>query len=122
MEPKLYHYGVEFSITQTPIEKKRLHSHCRFGIIVFSLSDFIPMMPPICAICYRDFRHSSDEGGLLRFKLTDAQKEFNKRFEQPGFVGHKKGDYWFCGEHYAEAKKITHLSSAEALKILRNLG
>ncbi len=74
MEPKLYHYGVEFSITQTPIEKKRLHSHCRFGIIVFSLSDFIPMMPPICAICYRDFRHSSDEGGLLRFKLTDAQK------------------------------------------------
>ena len=78
------------------------------------------MKPPICKICHRDFRESISEGGLVRFKLTQADIEFNKRFEQPGFVGHKAGEHWFCKKHYKSAKENQHLTFAEAKKHIKS--
>lgn len=79
------------------------------------------MKPPICAVCFRDFRSSISEGGLVRFKLTQANIEHNKRFEKPGFVGHKAGQEWFCKNHYEAAKKLQHLTFSEAVKAIKTL-
>jgi hypothetical protein len=57
-------------------------------------------------------------GGLVQFALTEAEREANRRFEQPGFVGHPAGLEWFCPEHLAAAKALQHLSVREALRQL----
>ncbi len=74
------------------------------------------MKPPICKICDRDFVASISEGGLVYFKLTEADIQYNKRFEQLGFVGHPAGQAWFCRDHYKMAKKLSGLSKGEELK------
>ena len=74
------------------------------------------MKPPICKICNRDFRGSISEGGLVHFKLTRSDIDYNKRFEKPGFVGHKAGSFWFCKKHYLKAKKYSNLTFEEAFK------
>ncbi len=74
------------------------------------------MRPPICAICHERFL----EGGqLLSFALTPEQELFNKRFEQPGFVGHPAGLEWFCAVHASIAQKYTHLTYSEAMKCIK---
>lgn len=76
------------------------------------------MKPPICCICHHDFRHSIQEGGLVSFKLSEKDKEYNQRFKEKGFVGHKAGTAWFCKDHYKLAKKYQNLTLSEAkLKI-----
>lgn len=77
------------------------------------------MMPPICVICDSDFREIPREGGLLSFKLTPEEAEFNKRFDERGFTGHPAGLHWFCGKHIDIAKQYTELTSAEALPLIR---
>ncbi len=72
------------------------------------------MRPPICKICGKGFG-ASGEGDQVFFKLSEEDKEFNKRFEQPGFVGHPAGQEWFCGDHLELAKSFAHLSLQEAL-------
>ncbi len=72
------------------------------------------MKPPICEICGRDFRASISEGGLVHFKLTEANIQYNKCFEQSGFSGHPAGAYWFCKKHYKKAKNYQGLTFAEA--------
>ncbi len=77
------------------------------------------MRPPICAIC-QQFANNDTNSGLLRFKLSEADIAFNKKFEEPGFVGHKKGTEWFCAAHYDLAKKYTYLHLSEALSRIKN--
>lgn len=77
------------------------------------------MKPPLCCICHQDFRAS--EGKLIYFTEDENDIEFNKRFEEPGFVGHPSNAFWFCEVHYPEAIKLKHLTKKEALKILREL-
>lgn len=71
------------------------------------------MRPPICAICGRSF--APCEGGLLSFNLNEKERKSNKRFEEPGFVGHPDGLEWFCAEHYPLAQKYIHLTVGEAI-------
>lgn len=78
------------------------------------------MRPPICAICGKDFRDNSKEGGLLKFKLTEADKESLKKFDQKGFVGHPPATEWFCGEHYNIAKELTNLTLNEVFLYFKN--
>lgn len=78
------------------------------------------MRPPICAVCDKDFRANYNEGGLLSFQLTEKDKEILKKFDQNGFIGHPPAKEWFCSEHFEEAKKLTHLTLPEAMKILNN--
>jgi hypothetical protein len=65
------------------------------------------MKPPICHICGNRF---FEGGGLIRFKETEEDIEFNKRFEQKGFIGHPSNVFWFCKDH---------LTKIEAFKILK---
>ncbi len=76
------------------------------------------MKPPVCCICKKRF---FQEGGLVRFKETEEDKEFNKRFENKGFAGHPPNVFWFCGEHIEEARKYSHLTKIEAFKIIKNI-
>lgn len=77
------------------------------------------MRPPICAICSKDFRDSPGEGGLVSFELSSGEREYNKRFDQKGIVGHPAGQEWFCGRHYPIAIKYQHLTRAEAIPLIR---
>ncbi len=76
------------------------------------------MKPPICTICNKRFK-PSEKQGLIRFKLSEKDKEFNKKFEEKGFVGHKAGEDWFCETHYKVALKYKHLSLTEAYKQIK---
>jgi hypothetical protein len=78
------------------------------------------MMPPICQICDLDFAaDSSKQGGLVSFALTPEEREHNKIFNEPGFVGHPDGLHWICGKHYQRAQELAHLTTAEAFPILK---
>lgn len=70
------------------------------------------MRPPICTICNKRFSPAAD-AGLVYFTESTSDREANKRFQQPGFVGHKRGHEWFCAEHYAHAFAHKHLTAAE---------
>ena len=75
------------------------------------------MMPPECCICNIDF--DPNEGGLIYFAEDEEDIEFNKRFKEPGFVGHPSNAFWFCKKHYKEASKLSNLTKKDAFKVLR---
>ena len=75
------------------------------------------MRPPICDICGKSF-DPDKEGELLYFKETEKSREFEKKAEEEGFVGHPPNAAWFCGEHLEHARKLSHLTLDEALEIL----
>lgn len=80
------------------------------------------MKPPICALCHTDFRHETDsKGGLLYFTLTPEQEAERRRMVETHMTGHPPGAAWFCSEHYEQASQLTHLSSGEAMKKLREI-
>lgn len=80
------------------------------------------MMPPICGLCGNDFRHDlENEGGLIYFAKTASDLEWHKRAAQPGFTGHPPEAVWFCGEHYADAKKLTSLTKPEAMQKMHEI-
>ena len=74
------------------------------------------MMPPICHICAKDLL--PNEGGLIYFSEDENDRRINKKFELPGYTGHPSNAFWFCNDHYNEAKKLSFLNKMEALKIL----
>ncbi|MEL6676164.1 MAG: hypothetical protein AAFR61_28415 [Bacteroidota bacterium] len=80
------------------------------------------MKPPICSICRKDFRRDTASGGLVSFKLTEEEAQYNERFKQPGFVGHPKGKHWFCSEHIEAARAHRHLSWQEARPLIKKAG
>ena len=77
------------------------------------------MRPPICAVCSEFAINEDKKSGLIYFALTDEEKKANERFKEPGFMGHPAGREWFCGNHYAAAKELKHLSSSEAIQKLK---
>ncbi|MBN1186393.1 MAG: hypothetical protein JXB49_29225 [Bacteroidales bacterium] len=78
------------------------------------------MRPPICAICEKDFRAKEKQGGGIQFKLSEDDKEHNRRMEEKGFTGHPAGFEWFCIKHIRIARKYKHLTWAEARPLIKN--
>jgi hypothetical protein len=78
------------------------------------------MRPPICYICDKHFR-PSDGGGLVYFKKRPSDIKWDKKAEQPGYVGHPPYTEWFCEDHYDEAKERSHLPIDQARKELNDL-
>ena len=76
------------------------------------------MKPPICIICHKRF-NDMKKGGLIYFKETIADKEWKKRVEKEGLIGHPPYAEWFCEDHYQEALKLKEKTKTEALRILR---
>lgn len=77
------------------------------------------MRPPICVICGKDFRSNLNGGELVQFALSEEDKTYNQRFSQPGFVGHSRGQEWFCKWHAKQAKRLGHLTFEETKKKFR---
>lgn len=73
------------------------------------------MKPPICDLCHNDFRceygHRGTGGGAVSFADFRALPE--------GAAGQAPGLEWFCDEHLASAKALTHLPHAGAMEHLR---
>ncbi|TXT60152.1 MAG: hypothetical protein BAJALOKI2v1_130034 [Promethearchaeota archaeon] len=77
------------------------------------------MRPPICYICNKRF--TPNEGGLIYFKRRESDVKWDKKAEDPGFVGHPPYAEWFCEDHYNEAYKRKHLTIDKAKKELRDI-
>ena len=58
----------------------------------------------------------TEDGGLIYFKKTPSDIEWQERMEKIGGVGHPPWAEWFCKEHYDKAKALKHLPKGEALK------
>ncbi|QIF02481.1 hypothetical protein [Roseimicrobium sp. ORNL1] len=69
------------------------------------------MKPAYCWLCGRDFRsewrHAQSGGELVRFRDYKQLPD--------DAVGHPPGLEWFCREHAAAARVLSHLDSASAL-------
>ena len=77
------------------------------------------MMPPMCQVC-----------GFGLFDLP-ADKDISDAFSTVTFsdyvplpdndqiTGHPEGVVWFCSRHLAAAQKLSHLTTREALRQLR---
>lgn len=76
------------------------------------------MRPPICAVCGKESMEPG-EMHLVSFAKTKSDKKWEKKSEQPGFVGHPPWKEWFCQTHYEEARKFSHLTLGEAMDKLR---
>ena len=76
------------------------------------------MMPSECCICRKDL--FPNEGGLIYFSEDEKDRQSNQRFEEHEFSGHPTNAFWFCKDHYPEAKKLSYLNKHEALKILND--
>jgi hypothetical protein len=76
------------------------------------------MRPPICEVCDQDFPFDV-EGGLLYFKETPEGREFDRRVREEAVTGHPPDAGWFCGKHYIQAKKLTHLTLSEAIQKIK---
>jgi len=70
------------------------------------------MRPPICDLCGKDIDYKSNSSDYL-IKFSDHEEL------PPHTVGHPKGLLWFCDEHVNIASKLSHLSSTEALDVMR---
>ena len=58
---------------------------------------------------------SSDCRGPAYFQKTASDKEWDKRCEDEGFVGHPPYAEWFCEKHFLIAKKYSALPKRVAL-------
>ena len=56
---------------------------------------------------------------MLHEIITVKYRQVNKKFKQPGFVGHPRGLAWFCDKHYQLAKKYAHLTLKEAVEKIK---
>lgn len=57
---------------------------------------------------------------MVRFSLSEADKAYNERFKQPGFVGHPRGKVWFCKEHIESARAVSNLTAKQAISQLKD--
>lgn len=76
------------------------------------------MKPPICEICDKRITEK-ENAGLVYFQKTDADKEWDRKCKEEGFVGHPPYVEWFCEEHYPIAKKYCSLTRWEAMTAIK---
>ena len=71
------------------------------------------MKPPVCSLCDKELE--DNEGGLVYFKKTPSDLEWDTKMEQPGMSGHPPYADWFCALHLDKAKEFANLTIKEAL-------
>ncbi|MEL6880170.1 MAG: hypothetical protein AAGM27_07490 [Cyanobacteria bacterium J06554_3] len=71
------------------------------------------MKPPICAVCGKRFSPGKGEDGGTTVKFADYAPLPERR------VGHPKGMVWVCSEHLEGARSHANLTTAEAIKKIR---
>jgi hypothetical protein len=75
------------------------------------------MKPPRCRIC--DKMVTENEGGLVSFVREEEDIAWQNRMKEIGGTGHPPWLDWFCAEHYDKAQELSHLTIAQAMKIMR---
>jgi hypothetical protein len=78
------------------------------------------MRPPICLICQKK-NFDLNKGGLVYFKKSKEDLEFDKRVEKTHIVAHPPYAEWFCEEHFPKANELSNLTKNEAVKKLKQL-
>ena len=76
------------------------------------------MMPSVCYLCDKDLL--PNEGGLIYFSEDEEDRQRGRKIEQHLSICHSSNAFWFCKDHYVEAKKVSYLNTREALKILND--
>ena len=75
------------------------------------------MRPPICEVCGE--RIEECEGSLISFARSAKDEDWHARAnDEPGFVGHPPELEWFCADHVARARELSHLTRAEAMQVM----
>lgn len=77
------------------------------------------MMPPECRICGNDFDPFREDCGLVYFKRTESDIEWDCKMKETGMVGHPPYAVWFCEKHYEMAMTLENLTHGEAIAQLR---
>ena len=77
------------------------------------------MRPPVCIICSKKL--DEENGGLIYFKKKESDLKWDKKNEDPHFVGHPPYADWFCKEHYGLALERQGLTIGEAIKEIKAL-
>jgi hypothetical protein len=77
------------------------------------------MRPPICRICGKKLADIKN-CGLIYFKKRPSDKEWDRRMEKSGMVGHPPYADWFCCEHYRKVNELEHLTIDKALKNVKS--
>jgi len=76
------------------------------------------MKPTICEICHKRFT-PSDKAGVVYFRKSPGDIEWDKRVEEEGIIGHPPYAEWFCEIHHPQAKKMETLTRMEAMNEFR---
>ncbi len=76
------------------------------------------MMPPVCTICGRHL--DPDDGGLVYFRRTESDYEWDRKMEENGMTGHPPYAEWFCSDHLRLALKFKDLTAGSALREIRS--
>ncbi len=78
------------------------------------------MKPPYCTIC-NAFIKDFDRGGLINFKKTQNNLEWEQRMKRENKVEHPPYAEWFCEDHYPIANQFSHLTWSEGMKKIREV-
>lgn len=74
------------------------------------------MIPPICAVCFRDAR---SDRSAFPLPLGEHLVYFGDYESDPGAMpGQPQGALWFCIDHLEAAKARSHLPTHRALRLI----
>ena len=73
------------------------------------------MRPPECDICGKD-----ENCNLVYFKKRPSDKEWDKKMEEKGMVGHPPYAEWYCDVHVERARELKDKTVDEARKLMKN--
>jgi hypothetical protein len=77
------------------------------------------MLPPICAVCGKDFRDNPEAGGLVEFARPEEDEM--EDIDETAPPDHPDYVQWFCLEHIEEAEKLRYLESNPAIRRLKRM-
>ena len=73
--------------------------------------------PPVCEICDTRFDPFQNGGGLVSFRADPTQTDASNVHADP--PSHPEHQEWFCEAHLVAARRLTHLTRGDALRVLR---
>ena len=78
------------------------------------------MKPPHCVLCKKNFRKNPEVVfRLVRFKRTAEQEKAHQEMDKLRKIGHPDNAFWFCEDHYENARNHSHLTSIDYFEGLK---
>lgn len=78
------------------------------------------MRPPMCFVCLRSLKDGEPSSSFeaVQFAVSPEEEAWQRERDREGWVGHPSEVEWFCDEHTAQARDLSHLHWREALERL----